>query len=254
MKLLTEEMTWPQIKKAIEDGYVSIIVPIGSIEQHGLHLPTGTDTFIGYNLAVRIAEKLGKALVAPTIRPGCSDHHMNFAGTISISSALLGELVGAYCRSLIQHGFKNILLLPTHGGNFSTVARITPQLDEELPGRIAGFADLKEFTRVQDAILAPYGITPAQGGAHAGRAETSWMLGYRGDLVDLDRAEAGFLGDFEAEMEKIKPSEGGFAMRMEQFSAIGVLGDPVGSQAEIGRELLEGMAEYLADFFRKALG
>jgi creatinine amidohydrolase len=90
-------MTWLEVKQALEQGYRCIIFALGSIEQHGPHLPLVTDTLIGDALAVRVAEKLGRALVAPTIRPGCSEHHMSFAGSLSISNELLAALTRAYC-------------------------------------------------------------------------------------------------------------------------------------------------------------
>ncbi|MEM3615123.1 MAG: creatininase family protein [Candidatus Methanomethylicia archaeon] len=71
-----EDISWVEVKEALENGFDTVIVPIGSIEQHGPHLPLGTDTFISEVLAVRIAEKLSKTLVTPPITPGCSQHHM----------------------------------------------------------------------------------------------------------------------------------------------------------------------------------
>ena len=104
--VLLEEMTSPQIRAAIDAGYDTAIVCAGAIEQHGRHLPIGMDAMDGKLFAVRIAEELGNALAAPVIRPGCSDHHMAFAGTISISVSLLQDLCRAYCRCLSHHGFK----------------------------------------------------------------------------------------------------------------------------------------------------
>ena len=104
--VLIEEMTSPQIRAAIDAGYDTAIVCAGAIEQHGRHLPIGMDAMDGQVFAIRIAETLGKTLAAPVIRPGCSDHHMSFAGTISISEALLQEICRAYCRCLNHHGFK----------------------------------------------------------------------------------------------------------------------------------------------------
>ena len=89
------EMTWKQIKEAMEQGYRRVIFALGSIEQHGPHLPLVTDTLLGDVLAVRVAEKLGNTLVAPTIRPGCSEHHLSFPGSLSISSDLLAALARA---------------------------------------------------------------------------------------------------------------------------------------------------------------
>jgi creatinine amidohydrolase len=251
--LRLEEMTWQQVKQAMEQGHRRVIFALGSIEQHGPHLPLVTDTLLGDALALRVAEKLGGTLVAPTIRPGCSEHHMNFPGSLSISSDLLAALARAYCENLAHHGFETILLLPSHGGNFPTVARIVPELARAVPAKVVGYSDLFEFTRVQNEIAAKYGVTAFESGAHAGCSETALVLAARADLVDRDQARAGFVGDFIAEAKKFQAGAAGFEMRMENFSPIGVVGDPRNASAELGRDLLEGLAEHLAAFYRKAL-
>ena len=83
------EMTWPDIKSAIEQGYTTVVVAVGSTEQHGPHLPTMTDTRIGDELAHRVAMKLGHTLQAITITVGCSKHHLSFPGTISLRDETL---------------------------------------------------------------------------------------------------------------------------------------------------------------------
>ena len=79
--VLLAEMTWPEVQEALDSGVTTAIVAVGSIEQHGPHLPLRMDTMAGDELSKRIAERLGDAVAAPTIRPGCSGHHMDFPGT-----------------------------------------------------------------------------------------------------------------------------------------------------------------------------
>jgi creatinine amidohydrolase len=251
--LRIEEMTWQQVKQAMEQGYRRVIFALGSIEQHGPHLPLVTDALIGDALALRVAEKLGETLVAPTIRPGCSEHHMRFAGSLSISSELLAALTRAYCESLTHHGFQAILLLPSHGGNFPTVARIVPELQRDISAKIIGFSDLVEFQKVIDAIAARFGVTPAESGAHAGCSETSLILAERADLVHMDQAQVGFVGDFVKLAQELKPGAAGFGRKFDDISPIGVLGDPRGARAEIGRAVIDGLADRLAAFYRAAL-
>jgi creatinine amidohydrolase len=81
--VLLEEHTWSEIESAIDNGTRTAIVSVGSVEQHGPHLPLIVDTLIGDELSRRIAEKLGDTFAAPTIRPGCSGHHMEFSGSIT---------------------------------------------------------------------------------------------------------------------------------------------------------------------------
>jgi len=87
------EMTWPDIKSAIEQGYVSVVVAVSSTEQHGPHLPTMTDTRIGDEAAHRVAIKLDHTLQARTISVGCSKHHLAFPGTISLREETLRMII-----------------------------------------------------------------------------------------------------------------------------------------------------------------
>jgi len=96
--ILLEEMVWPEVESALENGTRTAIVAVGSIEQHGPHLPLNMDTLDGDELSRRIAEKLGDAIAAPTIRPGCSGHHMEFPGTITVPPETLMDVIRAYCR------------------------------------------------------------------------------------------------------------------------------------------------------------
>jgi creatinine amidohydrolase len=235
--LLLEEMTSPQIRKAIEDGYRTVIVAAGSIEQHGRHLPIGMDTMGGYSMALSIAEGLGQTLVAPVIRPGCSDHHMAFSGTISISAELLKEICRAYSRSLCHHGFETIVLIATHGGNIGPMKEVAPELDEELPCTVISPVLLPD-ARVQEAIkpvLASYGVTPEEGGIHSGFVETSELLASSyGHLVDMPAAKRGFVGDVWKRLEEVT-KDGRY--NLADISPVGVLGDPTKASAEAGYAL-----------------
>ena len=104
-----EDMNWPDIKKAMEEGHTTVVVGIGSTEQHGPHLPTKTDTLIGDLIAHGVASMLGKALQARTISVGCSEHHLAFPGTISLQASTLKMMMGDYTESLIKQGFKKII-------------------------------------------------------------------------------------------------------------------------------------------------
>src|SRR5579859_464097 len=119
-----ERLSWPEIGAAIASGKTTAIIVVASSEQHGPHLPEATDALIGEGLGVRLAQRLGNALVAPVIRPGCSDHHFGFPGTISISPDLLVAIVDSYLTSLRRHGFRQFLVFSSHGGNFPVLSRM----------------------------------------------------------------------------------------------------------------------------------
>jgi creatinine amidohydrolase len=252
--LLTEEMTSPHIRKAIQAGYRRVIVAAGSIEQHGKHLPTGTDSMLGYELALEIARGLGNTLVAPVIRPGCSDHHMTFSGTISIPPELLQGLCRAYCHCLAQHGFEEIVLISAHGGNNSAMEAIAPVINAELPCKVVWVSlfDSPEAEKAQMELLQRYGISPAEGGVHAGFTETSELLASPyGKWADMSVAERGFVGDAEAEITKAKAEKGSW--NIADISPIGVLGDATKGNAEAGMEMVRVFAPFMVEMVRTAL-
>src|SRR5687768_5392698 len=106
-----ERMTWPDIGAAIAGGKRTVIIPSGAVEQHGPHLPLLTDSASASALALKLARRLGDALVAPTIWMGRSDHHMGFPGTITLSPETFQGLYRDSCVSLAQHGFETIVCL-----------------------------------------------------------------------------------------------------------------------------------------------
>jgi creatinine amidohydrolase len=247
-QILMENMSWTEVKDAIEKGKTTVLVMVGSIEQHGPHLPLATDTYVGYAIGRRIAEKLGNALVAPVIRPGCSDHHMAFQGTISLRSEVLMETLRDYCRSLVKHGFKNIVIISTHGGNFPSVRSVGQQLVEEFKNvKIIAYADFRGFMMAQIEIAKKYGIMPERSGAHAGEAETSEMLAERPELVKMERAEQGYVEKMSGHMGKAL-SEG-----IHTVSKIGVLGDPTLANSKMGETYLNEMAEFFVKEIKRMM-
>ena len=112
-KVLIAEMTWPEIADLLAAGLDTVIVPIGSVEQHGPHLPIGTDSYVAQTLAEHVAE-LAECVVAPPIWCGFSPHHMVLPGTITIRPEILIEYVYDLIESLATHGFQNFVLLNGH--------------------------------------------------------------------------------------------------------------------------------------------
>jgi creatinine amidohydrolase len=236
-----EEMTWPDIKRAIESGFTTAVVGIGSTEQHGPHLPTMTDARIGDVLAERVARKLGHALQARTIDVGLSEHHLAFAGTISLKPETLLLILRDYVDSLARHGFTRIVFIPSHGGNFATVQRGIEEARKAHPGiSVTGYTDLPGLTEFLFRASAEYGVSPEEAGAHAGESEASMMMALEGGLVVADRFAPGYVGRIdEAEMKLI------FEKGMPALTSNGILGDPRKASAEKGEVYLERLADFL---------
>jgi creatinine amidohydrolase len=228
-----QEMTWPSVKTAIGSGFDTVVFAVGSTEQHGPHLPLSTDTLIGDWLAGAIAARLGNALVAPTVQVGCSEHHIAFAGTISLESQTLHDLLANYAKSLLKHGFRRVVIIPSHGGNFDVVTRVTIELQQQLPGKIVTFADLRQLVIASHQASAEFGISADASGAHAGEFETSIMLFLHPGLVDMKRAEQGFTGDITPLIPDLL--QNGLA----KVTVNGILGDGRPSDAKRGARYLE---------------
>jgi creatinine amidohydrolase len=244
-KVKLEEMTWREIKEALKKGKKTIIVPIGSIEQHGPHLPTGTDSYTGDILGERIARKLSDALVAPTIRLGCSRHHIEFPGTITLTPETLMRTIKEVCASLARHGFKNIVLMPTHGGNFAPVNAVAPEIARELKVNLVVIADLKELIETMAKTMQAFNVTQAQAGAHSGAAETSLMLACHENLVRRDLIRTGYLGEYTTPTILSKG--------IKTYSPIGVLGDPEKASREAGEKIINRLVETYVQKIKKQL-
>lgn len=222
------DATWPDL--ASDDaaaGAPVLLVPLGSTEQHGPHLPLDTDTRIATALAERAArlvtagaDQHRAALVAPPLAYGSSGEHAGFPGTLSIGQAALELVVLELVRSADRFG--GVVLVCGHAGNVEPVRRAVTALTEERR-RVAAW-----FPRVGD------------GDAHAGRTETSMLLALDPSVVRLDRAEAGATEPVSQLMDRLRA--GGVAT----VSSNGVLGDPAGASAEEGEALLATLADELA--------
>jgi mycofactocin precursor peptide peptidase len=205
------ESVWPEI-----DGRPTLLVPVGSVEQHGPHLPLDTDTRIAAAVAARAAT--GALLVAPPVAYGASGEHEGLAGTVSIGHEALRLLLVELGRSASRWAAR-LVFVNGHGGNVSSLVEAVRLLRYE--GRDAAWF-----------------ACAAGGDAHAGRTETSLMLALDPALVRPERAAGNTapLADLLPEMRA-----GGVAA----VSPNGVLGDPAGASADEGEQLLAAMSAAL---------
>jgi mycofactocin system creatininase family protein len=212
------DATWPELEAGAVAGPRTLIVPLGATEQHGSHLPLGTDTAIATALAERAAAELPGALVAPPLPYGSSGEHQGFLGTLSIGAAAT-ELVLVELGRSATESFDRVLFLCAHGGNAGPLAAAAARLRAE--GR-----DVRAFA-------------PRFGGdAHAGRTETSLMLALEG-RVPAEIAEAGNTAPLAELIDDLR------AGGVRSVSPNGVLGDPAGASAAEGRVLLAAAVEEL---------
>ena len=248
--LLLEELTWPEVEGLLAAGFTSVVVAAGAIEQHGPHLPLLVDAARGDRLALEVARRLGFTLVAPTIRVGCSEHHMGFAGTLSLRDSTFSAVCVDYVTSLSRHGFRTVCFVPSHGGNFAPLAEILPDLrDAAGPGcEVLAYTDLPAFVALWEGAVAELAPDLAHRvGGHADIAESSEMLSIRPDLVRGELAAPGHVAGFDEEL-----AERLFRDGLRAITANGVLGDARGMSREIGDLCIARAADGIAAALRKA--
>lgn len=237
-----DHLTSPEVGAALGAGWTTAVFACGATEQHGPHLALSMDASHGTALAEAVARRLGRALVAPTVRVGCSEHHMAFSGTLTLRTETFLAVVRDYVTSLARHGFRRVVILPTHGGNFAPLARGLDELRSAAPGvDVSAFTDLgvvmDVWTRVADEVA---GLGRGVGG-HADVAEGSILLALHPERVRPDRVEPGRVGPLDPDVTTRL-----FAHGMAAVSPNGILGDPTGMNADLGRRLVEALAERLA--------
>lgn len=243
------ELSWPKVREALDNGVRTAIFAVGSTEQHGPHLPLQTDTLLGEVIVTELAPRLPNTVIAPTVPLGVSTHHMAFPGTLTLDTPTFQNVVEQVVASLASHGFDTVLVVPSHGGNFAPLR----ELHERTGGTIGGarfipYTDLLAFIGAMEAISAAEGISPEVSGAHAGESETSLVLAFRPDLVDMDTAVAGFDKKMDDATAKYLFEHGTAAL-----TDVGVLGDARPADAERGHRYLKAVVDLLHDYFAPAL-
>jgi creatinine amidohydrolase len=240
-----ETLTWPEVREEIDAGRDTIVVAFGAVEQHGHHLPLGTDAIFGDELSRRLAERLD-AFRAPTVRIGCSRHHLAFPGTMSVEEETFHAIVGDLVRGWARHGFSRIVILPTHGGNFAPLATALEKLGSLDGVRVIGVSDLGLLVRATLGLGVELGVPAPDGGIHGGEWETSMMLALRPELVKMDRAVPGYVGDVETAIPRF------LAEGVDALTDVGVIGDPRNASAEHGRLYIERLLDLTVELIESA--
>ena len=199
-----------------------LVVPLGSTEQHGPHLPLGTDTMVASVLCDRLAQRRDDVLVAPPLGIGASGEHQEFIGTISIGTDVLAAVLTEVVRSA-RSSFRGVVVVSGHGGNAAALARASTTAMREGD-------DLLCFSPSIDG-----------GDAHAGRSETSMLLALDPSLVRQDEVVIGTLTPLSEIANELRDG------RLKEVSPTGILGDPTAASLGEGRALLDMLSNQLLD-------
>jgi creatinine amidohydrolase len=240
------EVEWQRLKahdlrRAAEENAV-VIIPTAAIEQHGPHLPVMTDTRIGHEVAVRAARKAyptRPTLVTPVVWSGLSEHHMPFGGTLTLDHETFFNVLRCLVQSLTRHGFRDVVISNSHGGNIIAIQAAADRLATETTATVVattyvseGAPEIAEILEDQPHIM------------HACEGETSMLLALVPDLVDTSE-----LGQIAKPRGKGALAAGRASFRWRPYTSAsgnGLTGNPARASAEKGERLLEAASGAIA--------
>lgn len=229
--------TWPDLGTYFEDESLAI-VPLGSTEQHGPHLPEGTDHLIAEGFAHEVADRTGY-LCTPTINIGVSPHHRQFHGTMWVDAPVFRDYVESFSRNLAYHGIDRIVYVNAHGGNVQHLREVGRRLHED---EVAFAVEWMWNDSIPDLVDNLF----EQNGPHGGPKETAMIQFLEPNLVHNDKLEEardGGIPDVEA-ADTMKFGSRTFYDAADNTEN-GVLGDQTDATAEKGAQMFEAASEQL---------
>jgi creatinine amidohydrolase len=249
MKFLYEEMTWPETDAAAAAGAVAVL-PFGTTEQHGPHLPLMVDYLIAGSVGRAAVERVvaaqpdqsapPRAVVLHPVAYSFNEHHMDLPGTIAIGAHLIIDYLVAIGRSLAHHGFARVILLNGHGSNVPFMDVAARLITNQTPSICAG---LSWWSLLEPGDRAGFEVSSALD-RHAGETETSLVLHLRPDLVDMSKA-------VRTIDEQARHGAVAFQDWWSRASTTGVKGDATLATAEKGRALFEASTRAVAAFIEE---
>lgn len=262
-ELFLERLTWPEVEEVRERGVDAVLLPVGSTEQHGRHMPLDTDCFIARSLCLRAAEQAAeeglRLLIAPTLNVTLSWYHMQFPGSMRLSTETFLRVFRDVCDSLVHHGFENLVAVNGHGGN---VAALTVAVNDyaAATGRRVFLAQWWDLAAdVLAEIEGPM--------IHADEAETSIALAL-GQRVLEERAARDAFDRGGAVREAGLPwtSLGKYGMThrgpgvivpmdmLRDITPSGVVGDATRARRETGDRIVAALVPRLVQVARETAG
>jgi len=267
IKNFLPHMTWPEVRDLLTRTDI-VLIPVPSIEQHGPQTPMGTDYYAGVEEAQLIAQRTD-VLVAPVLLVGQSPYHMEFPGTMTLSSETIQRVYFEAAQSLIHHGFRRFLFLNSHAGNQYITRFVVDRLNQETA---AVAIDLSDGVAAMASRRAAAQSASERFDRHGGVGETSRAMYLFPSLVQIDKAQRTALtlpphlaamlpqvveGDPAATLiflaEGLKPKDTGKRTSTAEMSATGVWSerDPHEATAEQGRRATEAFVDGAVRFIER---
>ena len=240
MKL--EELTSPEVGELARD--VVVVFPVGSMEQHSLHLPLSTDTLIVGEVCRRLESALPEdVLLLPVMWLGYSRHHMKYPGTVSAGVTTHLNIMKDVVCSMLDHGFQKFLIVNGHGGNIANISVLLQKLMEE-HGNAEIFAcplysgpSAEEIEKILDK--------GTEGSGHSGETETSIVLALNSALVRQDRLDA------DGQQARLNLNGVIDYRSMDRRTSHGGVGDPTSATVEKGEKLIQAIVGGLTEVVLK---
>jgi creatinine amidohydrolase/Fe(II)-dependent formamide hydrolase-like protein len=242
------ELTWPQAKRRFQEVDVALL-PVGSIEQHGPHLPLDTDAFDADFLCRRVAEACSdpKPVLLPLIPYGVSYHHEDFSGTISITNETLSRLVYEVGMSAARNGIAKLIVVNGHGGNAASLHFAAQMINRD--AHIFTCVDSGETSDTDVEAMAE-----TLNDVHAGEIETSTALAVRPKLVQLGKARKSVPRFSSRYLDFSSKRSVDWYARTARISATGVMGDPTKATRDKGERMWNVMIRHLVEFVEQIKG
>lgn len=255
-----QKLSWPAVNDAVEEGKM-IVIPVGSTEDHGPHLPLDVDQVIPGSICERTVRKRTDALLFQRISHGYLPHHMDMPGGTTITWHRYVDYLIDVCTSLVHHGFDRILLVNGHGSNHHLIEQASRQINVQYPSVRCGMLSWWQIEEVGEAFQNIADGGP-RGSGHAGELETSIYLAVDPDRVDMDEAVRDISypqkKHFHATGLAHDPEDTSTPVTMTEWwstvSETGIMGDPTLASAEKGIQFLDAAVDGLhsiLDEFKK---
>ncbi len=254
-KTFIASMTWEEFRDTVNATTV-IVIPVGSTELEGTHLPLGVDTIMADGVAAKLAGEPG-VLIGPTLPIGYSKWFNPFPGTISLEHDTLTRVFLEYCTCLVNHGVKHIVFLNSHRGNNSCIEAAARTLIVERKVRIGM---LSIWKLANDLTSRKSGMIREGKFTHAGEIMTSSIMVLKPETVVIDKIAQDSVKSPAGSLFEVKNSLGDTAFQgcvqtiyqdIKDITDTGVMGDPTAASADKGESILKLVTDYARAFIQE---
>ena len=248
------DMTWEKFRDTVNEQSV-LVIPMGSTELEGVHLPLGVDTIVADEIARRLDGEKG-ILLCPALPVGYSRWFNPFPGTISFEHDTLVKVLVEYCSCLIRHGTKRLVFLNAHRGNNSCIEAASRILIAEYSVRVG----MLSIWKLANDLTSGSGLIKEGKFTHAGEIMTSLILAIKPDTVRKEKMRADQVKSPPNSNFKVNNSLGETSFKgsvqivyqdVREITQTGVMGDPTNASAEKGEIILKLVVDYVKAFLQE---